>query len=78
MSTPKVSAPAISIPPQVPAQGREQSVGNESEDRPDEVLPVTVTVNNAVMSARPLGMNYRGQMVFLGEDGRFIQGPAQQ
>lgn len=23
-------------------------------------------------------MNYRGQMVFLGEDGRFIQGPAQQ
>ena len=63
VSTPKVSAPAISIPPQVPAQGREQSVGNESEDRPDEVLPVTVTVNNAVMSARPLGMNYRGQMV---------------
>lgn len=77
-TTPKVSSPAVSITPQDPTQGREQPAGNESEDRPDEVLPVTVTVNNAVMSARPLGMNYRGQMVFLGEDGRFIQGPAQQ
>lgn len=73
-TTPKVSSPAVSITPQDPTQGREQPAGNESEDRPDEVLPVTVTVNNAVMSARPLGMNYRGQMVFLGRMGASFKG----
>lgn len=31
-----------------------------------------VAVNNAVMSARPLGVNYKGQIVYQGEDGRFI------
>lgn len=39
-----------------------------------DALPAegAVAVNNAVMSARPLGVNYKGQTVYQGEDGRFI------
>lgn len=39
-----------------------------------DALPAegAVAVNNAVMSAKPLGVNYKGQTVYQGEDGRFI------
>jgi hypothetical protein len=50
--------------------------GRPSPARPDTddekpVEPV-VAVNNAVMSAVPLGVNHLGQVVYQGEDGRFI------
>jgi hypothetical protein len=35
-----------------------------------------VKINNAVMAARPLGINHLGQMVHQGEDGRFINDSA--
>lgn len=39
---------------------------------PEPSGEATVAVNNAVMSAIPLGVNHRGQVVQQGEDGRFI------
>lgn len=39
---------------------------------PEPSGEATVAVNNAVMSAIPLGVNYLGQVVQQGEDGRFI------
>lgn len=71
--------PSVVIPnfPKEPAPFVPHPIGG-GESNVEEGLPVAVVVNNAVMAARPLGINYRGQTVFLGEDGRFIHGPAQQ
>ncbi|MDH0342032.1 strawberry notch C-terminal domain-containing protein [Chromobacterium haemolyticum] len=41
-----------------------------ANDAPEAVG--AVAVNNAVMTARPLGVNHLGQIVYQGEDGRFI------
>jgi len=38
----------------------------------DRPVPPVVAVNNAVMAAVPLGLNHLGQLVYQGEDGRFI------
>ena len=39
---------------------------------PDQPVEPVVAVNNAVMAAIPLGLNHLGQVVYQGEDGRFI------